>query len=134
MTRYVTEIYDPHPEPAELQVMHKYPMAEPETEAAQLGGSGPRPNQHPERNQSMSTPTTDRPRRERAAGPRLPTTAELYRATEATQAVLSDPAATAQDRYRAAEREEATARAFNQRHGSQSRADLERWREMEAGA
>ena len=48
MTGYVTGIYDRTREPTELQVMHKYPMTEPDTKAgaAQLAGRGPRPDQN----------------------------------------------------------------------------------------
>jgi hypothetical protein len=68
----------------------------------------------------------------RAKGPRLPTLAELNRATLHTAAVIADPASTALDRYRAAEAEEATALAFGLRPGGQTEADLESW--LEAGS
>jgi hypothetical protein len=133
---YVTE-YEGSREPPELQVMHKHAMTEPDmkAEAAQLGGGGPRPDQT-QKGLTMSTPTTDRPRQERAEGPRLPTRAELYRATEATRATMKDPAADLHTRYQAAEKEAATAWAYEQRHGSQPKVDLERWsreEEKEAG-
>jgi hypothetical protein len=67
-------------------------------------------------------------RRTRPEGPRLPSPAELRRATDRTRAVLADPAATAFDRYCAAELEMATAEAFARRRGSQVQADLENWR------
>ena len=78
----------------------------------------------------MSTATTTR-----AEGPRLPTRAELYRATDATRATMNDPAASVLDRYKAAENEAAALHAFEQRHGSQTQADIGRWheKELEAG-
>jgi hypothetical protein len=72
-------------------------------------------------------------RQARAAGPRLPSPAELRRATARTAAAIADPASTAVDVYRAAEAEEATVLAFMQGRGSQMQADLEHWREAEAG-
>jgi hypothetical protein len=129
MTRYVTEIYEPDPEPPELQVMHRYPMAEPaKAEAAQLGGSGPRPDQHQERNQPMSTTTTSW----------LPTRAELDEMTARTAAVLADPRASLADRERAAEVEEKVHAAFLKRPGADAelQADAERELreyELEAG-
>jgi len=66
-------------------------------------------------------------RRTRPEGPRLPTPAELRRATNRTLEVLADPAADGMDRYYAAELEEATLRAFERRRGSQVQADLEHW-------
>lgn len=128
MTRYVTEIYEPDPEPPELQVMHRYPMAEPaKAEAAQLGGSGLRPDQHQERNQSMSTATTW-----------LPTRAELDEMTARTQAVLDDPRASLADRERVAELEEKAHNAYLRRPGADAelQADAERELreyELEAG-
>ena len=77
----------------------------------------------------MSTPTMTR-----AEGPRLPTRSELYRATDATRATMNDPGASMLDRYKAAENEAAALHAFEQRPGSQTQADVERWREMEAGS
>jgi hypothetical protein len=68
----------------------------------------------------------------RAKGPRLPTLAELNRATLHTAAMIADPASTPLDRYRAAELEEATLRAYEQTPGSQAEASLERWLETEA--
>jgi hypothetical protein len=124
VTRYTTRIYDPDPRPRELQVLHRYPMAEPvKAEAAELGGSGPRPDQHQERNQSMSTATTW-----------LPTRAELDEMTAQTAAVLADPRASLADRERAAEVEEKVHAAFLKRPGADAelQADAEReLREME---
>jgi hypothetical protein len=58
-------------------------------------------------------------------GPGLPTRADLDAATAATVAVIADPAATAMDRYRAAEAEEAVTTAYLQRPGAAA--------ELEAG-
>jgi hypothetical protein len=71
------------------------------------------------------TGTTAPPTGARAAGPDLPTRADLDAATAATVAVIADPAATAMDRYRAAEAEEAVTTAYLQRPGAAA--------ELEAG-
>ena len=72
--------------------------------------------------------------RPRAEGPRLPTLAELNRATRATGAVLADPESTIQDVHRAAELEAATLHAYWQTPGAQAKAELEREHpELEAG-
>jgi hypothetical protein len=63
--------------------------------------------------------------RARAAGPQLPTLADLNRATAHTAATLADPAATVQDASRAAELEAATLHAFWHRPGPQAKAALE---------
>ena len=63
-----------------------------------------------------------------AAGPRLPSRAELNRATRAT----ADPSASVQDIHRAAELEAATLHAYWQTPGAQAKAELER--EPEAAA
>jgi hypothetical protein len=63
----------------------------------------------------------------RLAGPRLPTPAELRRATARTRAVMRDPAATPADRLHAAELEAAIVHAFQRGRGSQVQADLEHW-------
>ena len=68
----------------------------------------------------------------RAAGPRLPSRAELNRATEATAAAIADPNASVQDIHRAAELEAATLHAYWQTPGAQAKAELER--EPEAAA
>ncbi len=67
----------------------------------------------------------------RTEGPRLPTRAEVIRASKATAAILADPDATLADLYPAAEAEAATFHAYEHRHGAQVRAELER--EIEAG-
>ncbi len=74
------------------------------------------------------------PRHARAEGPRLPTMAELNRATAHTAATIKDPESTVHDVHRAAEMEAATLHAFEQRHGNQAGTDLERYREAEACA
>lgn len=66
----------------------------------------------------------------RAAGPRLPSLAELNRATKATAAAIADPDATVHDIHQAAELEAATVHAF-WRRGRSAQAELER--EPEAG-
>ena len=68
----------------------------------------------------------------RAAGPRLPSRAELNRATKATAAVIADPAASVQDIHRAAELEAATLHAYWHTPGERAKAELER--EPEAAA
>jgi hypothetical protein len=68
----------------------------------------------------------------RAAGPQLPSRAELNRATRATAAVIADPGASVQDVHRAAELEAATLHAYWQKPGPQAKAELER--DPEAGA
>ena len=68
----------------------------------------------------------------RAAGPRLPSRAELNRATKATAAAIADPNASVQDIHRAAEVEAATLHAYWQTPGVQAKAELER--EPEAAA
>ncbi len=68
----------------------------------------------------------------RAAGPRLPSRAELNRATRATAAAIADPNASMQDIHRAAELEAATLHAYEHHHGKQAKAELER--EPEAAA
>ena len=68
----------------------------------------------------------------RAAGPRLPSRAELNRATKATAAAIADPNASVQDIHRAAELEAATLHACWQTPGMQGKAELER--EPEAAA
>jgi hypothetical protein len=60
-----------------------------------------------------------------AAGPDLPTRADLEAATAATAAVLADPAATSMDVHRAAELEAATLHAYWHRPGAEA--------ELEAG-
>jgi len=72
-------------------------------------------------------------RQVRAAGPRLPTPAELNRATARTAAALADPDSTLADIYRLAELEAATLHAFERRRGSQVQADLGHWLAAEAG-
>lgn len=126
MTRYETEIYEPHRDPPELQVMHKYPMAEPETEAAQLGGSGPRPDQHHREDRSMSTATTW-----------APTRPELDEVTARTKAAIDGHASLAEVEH-LAEIEEAAHKAYLTRPGADAelQADAERELreyEMEAG-
>ena len=123
MTRYVTEIYEPNGEPSERQVMHKYPMTEPaEAEAAQLGGSGPRPDQHQERNRSVSTATTW-----------APTRAELDEATARTAAAVADPSVSRADAARVAELEEKAHNAYLQRPGADAELQREAEAEWEAG-
>ena len=90
-------------------------------EAAQLGGSGPRPDQNPERNQSMSTATTW-----------APTRAELDQATARTQATIASNAPPA-DRLRAAELEEAAHNGYLQRPGADAELQRAAEREWEAG-
>ena len=68
----------------------------------------------------------------RAAGPRLPSRAELNRATRATAAAIADPDASVQDIHRAAELEAATLHAYWHTPGPQAKAELER--EPEAAA
>jgi hypothetical protein len=68
----------------------------------------------------------------RAAGPRLPSRAELNRATKTTTAAIADPNASVQDIHRAAELEAATLHAYWQTPGMQAKAGLER--EPEAAA
>ena len=68
----------------------------------------------------------------RAAGPRLPSRAELNRATKATAAAIADPNASVQDIHRAAELEAAILHAYWQTPGMQAKAELER--EPEAAA
>ena len=77
----------------------------------------------------MSAPAPRPPTR--AEGPRLPTLAELNRATAVTAAALADPEATIQHIYQAAELEEATLHAYWQTPGWAAKAELER--EPEAG-
>jgi len=62
----------------------------------------------------------------RAAGPRLPSRAELNRATKATAAAIADPNASVQDIHRAAELKAATLHAYWQTPGMQAKAELER--------
>ena len=71
----------------------------------------------------MSTPelATDAP----GDGPQLPARADLDAATAATTSVLADPAATAEDVYRAADLEEAVLSAYWHRPGGAA--------ELEAG-
>jgi len=59
----------------------------------------------------------------RAAGPRLPSIAQVNRATAQTAAVLGDPDATLLDLYRAAEAEAATVDAYQ--HSAQWQANLD---------
>ena len=90
-------------------------------EAVELGGSGPRHDQHPEGNQSMSTATTWRP-----------THAELDQATDRTARAIADPSVSMADRERLAELEAKLYDAFP----AEPRGDrgLEAHeREMEAG-
>jgi len=61
-----------------------------------------------------------------AAGPRLPSRAELNQATKATAAAIADPNASVQDIHRAAELEAATLHAYWQTPGMQAKAGLER--------
>jgi len=68
----------------------------------------------------------------RAAGPRLPSRAELNQATSTTAAAIADPNASVQDIHRAAELEAATLHAYWQTPGMQAKAGLER--EPEAAA
>ena len=68
----------------------------------------------------------------RAPGPRLPSRAELNRATTATAAAIADPDGTVQDIHRAAEVEAATLHAYWQTPGAQAKAELEH--EPEAAA
>jgi hypothetical protein len=75
---------------------------------------------------SQTTPSA------RAEGPRLPTLAELNRATRATSEVIAEPDSTATDIYRAAELEAATLHAYWHTGGWTAKAELER--EPEAGA
>jgi hypothetical protein len=68
----------------------------------------------------------------RAARPRLPSRAELNRATRATAAAIADPSASVQDIHGAAELEAATLHAYWQTPGALAKAELER--EPEAAA
>lgn len=61
----------------------------------------------------------------RPAGPRLPSRADLNRATQATAAALADPDASVLDVHRAAELEAATLHAYWHRPGVQAKAELE---------
>ena len=69
--------------------------------------------------------------RARAEGPRLPTLAELRRATAETAATMADPKASVHDKYAAAEREASALHAFEHTPGNQAKADLELY--LEAG-
>lgn len=57
-------------------------------------------------------------------GPKLPTLAQLNRATAHTASVLADPHATLTDRHRAAELEAATLHAFWRTHGARAKTVL----------
>lgn len=61
----------------------------------------------------------------RAAGPRLPSRADLNQATQATAAAIADPAASVQDICRAAELEAATLHAYWHTPGTQAKAELD---------
>jgi len=72
--------------------------------------------------------------RGRAEGPRLPTLAELNRATAVTQAAIADPCPSLADVYEAAELEAATLHAYWQTSGAQAKYELEREHpELETG-
>jgi hypothetical protein len=129
MTRYVTEIYEPNREPPELQVLRSYPKAEPQVkaEAAQLGGSGPRPISTRE-DRSMSTSTLWAPTRE-----------ELDRVTARTAAAMADPSVSTADRARLAELEERAHHEYLRRPGADAELQRDAERElreyeMEAGS
>ncbi len=119
-TSYVTEVYSDGPrEPRELQVMHKQSL---EARAAQLAGhDGPRSDQNPERNQSMSTATRWAPTRD-----------ELDQATARTADAIARGASPA-DRQHLAELEEATHNGYLQRPGADAELQREAEREWEMG-
>jgi hypothetical protein len=124
MTRYVTEIANAGREPEELQVMHSYPKREPpvKTEAAQLGGSGPRPDQHHGEDRSMA---------QRIAWP--PTRAELDEMTSRTEKVMADPDTTLLDRLRAVEREQLVHNQYLRQSGADAELQRDAEAEWEAG-
>ena len=119
--RYVTEVYqDGSRERPELQVLHKLPM---EAEAAQLGGiDGPRTDQHPREEPTMSTATTW-----------APTADELDQATARTANAIARGASPA-DRQRLAELEEKAHHGYLQRPGADAELQREAEREWEAGS
>ena len=124
MTTYITEISGATHEPPELQVMHKYPMTEPDMKAgaAQLAGRDPRPDQNPTEEPTMSTATTWAPTRD-----------ELDQATARTAGAIARGASPA-DIQRSAELEEAAHNGYLQRPGANAQLQREAEREWEAGS
>ena len=119
MTSYVTEIYhDGSRERPELQILHKLPM---EAEADKPASPGPRPDQHPREDRSMSTSTLWAPTRD-----------ELDQATARTADAIALGASPA-DRQRAAELEEVTHMGYLRRPGADAELQREAEREWEAG-
>ncbi len=120
MTRYVTEIYhDGSRERPELQTLHKLPM---EAEAAQLASNGgPRPDQHPREEPTMTTTLW------------APTRDELDQATTRTADAIARGSSPA-DIQRAAELEETAHNAYLQRPGADAELQAEAEREWEAGS
>jgi len=97
----------------------------PKAEAAELGGSGPRPDQHHRGDRSMSTATTTT---------WAPTRDDLDALTARTAQVMADRSATPADRQRAAEREERAHQAYLQRPGADAEMQAAAEKEWEAGA
>lgn len=123
MTRYITEI-DAPAEPPELQVLHKRALTEPQVkaEAAQLAGKdGPRPDQRPRKEPTMTTTLW------------APTRDELDQATTRTADAIARGSSPA-DIQRAAELEETAHNAYLQRPGADAELQAEAEREWEAGS
>ena len=121
MTNYVTEVHEGNRERPELQVLHKLPT---EAGAAQLGGvDGPRTDQHPREEPTMSTATTTW----------APTRDELDQATARTADAIARGASPA-DRQRLAELEEKAHNGYLQRPGADAELQREAEDEWEAGS
>ena len=73
----------------------------------------------------MTRPSADLPRQARVEGPRLPTRADLDRATAATAATIADPASGPADIYRAAEVEAAILSAYWYVPGAEAELEAE---------
>ena len=122
MSDYRTEIDAGSRERPELQILHKLPM---EAEAAQLAGKdGPRPDQHPRKEPTMSAATTTL---------WAPTRDEPDQATARTADAIARGAPPA-DRQRLAELEEAAHNGYLQRPGADAELQREAEAEWEAGS